>query len=125
MIPLRYPWAWWALGSLLAAGIAVGSLVPGEYLQAISIRDKVLHALAYFALTLWFSGLYRRERYWLVAIAIFAFGLALDVAQAGTSSRSYDLADVTANAGGILLALALAWLGFEGWCRRVEQLIFS
>ena len=72
-----------------------------------------------------FSGLYRRERYWLVAIAIFAFGLALDVAQAGTSSRSYDLADVTANAGGILLALALAWLGFEGWCRRVEQLIFS
>lgn len=124
MVPLRYPWVWWVLGGLLAAGVAVGSLIPGEYLEGISIRDKVMHALAYFLLMLWFAGLYRRERYWLVALALFAFGLALDVAQAGTSSRSYDLADVAANAGGILVGLALAWLLFEGWCRRVEQIIF-
>jgi VanZ family protein len=116
---------WWVLGGLFAAGIAVGSLIPGEYLEGISIRDKVLHALAYFLLMFWFAGLFRRGRHWIVAIAIFLFGLALDVAQAGTSSRSYDLADVAANAGGILLALALAWFLSESWCRRVEQLFIS
>jgi len=124
-MPLRYPWLWWALGWLLVAGVAAGSLLPGRTLEGIAVSDKYLHALAYFVLMFWFSGLCRRERYWVLALAIFAFGFALELAQAGTSSRSFDLDDAVANAGGILLALALAWFLFEDWCRRVEQFVFS
>lgn len=124
MIPLRFPWVWWACGWLLVAGVAVGSLLPGDTLKGVSVSDKILHAGVYFVLMFWFSGLYRRERHWILALAIFAFGFALELAQAGTASRSFDPVDAAANAGGILLALALAWLLFAGWCRRVEQLIF-
>ena len=126
MIPLRYPLVWWALGWLLVAGVAVGSLIPASTLEgAFSFSDKAMHALAYFVLTFWFAGLCRRERYWILALVSCAFGFALELAQAGTSSRSFDLIDAAANAGGILLALALAWFLFEGWCRRVEQLVIS
>lgn len=125
MIPLRFPWVWWTLGWLLIAGVAAGSLVPGGTIGDFSVSDKVLHALAYFVLMFWFSGLYRRERHWILALAIVAFGFALELAQAGTASRSFDLYDAAANASGILLALVLAWFVFEGWCRRVEQILFS
>jgi VanZ family protein len=125
VIPLRYPRLWWACAWLLVAGVAVGSLVPGSRLEGVEVSDKFLHALAYFVLMSWFSGLFRRERHWILALAIFAFGFALELAQAGTTTRSFALADAAANAGGILLALALAWFLFEGWCRRVEQLFSS
>jgi VanZ family protein len=125
MLQLRYPWVWWTFGWLLAGGVLVGSLMPGSYLEAFSIRDKLLHAGAYCLLMLWFSGLFRRERYWIIAICVFAFGFALDIAQAGTATRSFDLADVAANASGILVGFALAWWLLAGWCRRVEQLFLS
>ena len=125
MIPLRYPWVWWSLGCLLALGVAAGSLTPSGILDIVSVSDKIQHAFAYFVLMFWFSGLFRRERHWILAVAILAFGFGLELAQTGTSSRSFDLTDAAANAGGILLALALAWFLFEGWCRRVEQLVIS
>jgi VanZ family protein len=113
------------LGGLLAGSIAVGSLVPGTNDNDFDMSDKFVHALAYFVLMFWFSGIWRRERHWILAIAIFAFGVAIELAQGITPSRSLELADAAANAGGILLALVLARFLPEGWCRRVEQYIFS
>jgi VanZ family protein len=127
MLELRYPWFWWAFGWLLIIGVTVGSLMPGSYLEFLShfsIRDKALHALAYLVLMLWFAGLYPRDRHWIVAALIFTLGFAIDLAQGATPSRTFDLADVAANAGGILVGLVLAWFLFAGWCRRVEQLLF-
>jgi VanZ family protein len=123
MHDLRYPWFWWLPGVLIATGIAVGSLLPGTYVAEIPVRDKVLHALAYFTLMLWFAGIFRRERHWMVAALVFSFGLLLDLAQSLTESRSFELADVAADAGGILAAFALSWFLLAGWCRRVEQLL--
>jgi VanZ family protein len=125
VLELRYPRVWWTLGWLLVAGVAAGSLMPASYVTEISSSDKLLHTLTYFILMIWFAGLYRREQHWVVAMLLFALGLALDLAQATTDSRSFDLADVAANAGGILVAFALAWFLLAGWCRRVEQLLFS
>ena len=122
MIALRYPWLWWALGWLLVAGVSVGSLIPSDYLPGFSVKDKLLHAGAYGLLMLWFGGIYRRERHWQVALGILALGIALDVAQAGTATRQFDLRDIAANAGGILAAFVLLRLGLDAWCRRVEQL---
>jgi len=125
MLPLRYPWVWWTLGWLLVAGVAVGSLMPGSWVPGFSPRDKLLHAGSYLILMIWFSGLYRRERHLVIALLLLALGFALDVAQEATPSRVFDLRDVAANAGGILIGLLLSRFVFVGWCQRVEQLISS
>ena len=125
MLKLRFPWVWWSLGWVLVAGVILGSLLPARVLVNLSPTDKLLHAGSYFVLMLWFSGLYSRQRYVLIALLLLALGLALDLAQGLSSSRVFDMRDVTANAGGILVGLLLAWLAFGGWCQRVEQLLFS
>ena len=125
MQPLRFPWVWWALGWLLIATVIVGSLLPGNLAPHFPVRDKVVHAATYLVLMIWFSGLYRRDRHWLIALSLLLLGFALDVAQGASPGRFFDLKDVAANAGGILLGLLLARYVFEGWCRRIEQLLFT
>lgn len=122
MLPLRYPWLWWVFGSLLVAGVIFGSLLPGAWVPGFSLSDKLLHAGSYLILMLWFAGLYRRERHYIVAASLFALGFALDFAQGMSPYRDFDWLDVSANAGGILVGLLLSRYVFEGWCRRVEQL---
>ena len=51
--------------------------------------------------------------------------VGLDLAQGATPSRVFDLRDVAANAGGILVGLLLSRFVFVGWCQRVEQLFIS
>jgi VanZ family protein len=125
VLDLRFPWIWWSLGWLLVAGVAVGSLMPARYIGNIAPSDKLLHVGSYFVLMLWFSGLYRRNRHIVIALLLLALGLALDFAQRASPGRAFDLRDVAANAGGILVGLLLSRLVFEGWCQRVERLLFS
>lgn len=123
MLPLRFPWLWWGLGWLLVAGVAVGSLLPGRSVPSVSFGDKVLHAGSYCLLMVWFSGLYRRERHVLIAVLLGVLGLGLDWAQGMTRTRSFEWADVAANAAGILVGLLLARLVVGGWCDRIERLL--
>ncbi|HUF74468.1 MAG TPA: VanZ family protein [Gammaproteobacteria bacterium] len=125
MLPLRYPWLWWAFGWLLVAGVIFGSLLPGDWVPAFSPSDKLLHAGSYLILMLWFAGLYPRERHFVIAVLLFALGFVLDFAQGMAPYRDFDWRDVAANAGGILVGLLLSRYVFEGWCRRVEQLFIS
>lgn len=125
MLPLRFPWLWWTLGWLLVVGVTLGSLVPSAWIPGITSSDKLLHIGSYMTLMVWFSGLYRRERHIVIALLLFVFGFGLDFAQSASPYRTYDLRDVAANAGGILLGLLLSRFVFEGWCRRVEQLFIS
>lgn len=124
MLPLRYPWVWWILGWLLVVGVIAGSLLPGDILAAVSIGDKILHAGSYFVLMIWFSGLYRRDRHIFIVLSLFLLGLALDYVQGSLPSRAFDVLDVAANTGGILAGFLLARYVLEGWCRRVEHVLF-
>ena len=123
MLPVRFPWVWWTGGWLLVAGVCIGSLVPAQVIASISIQDKVLHAGAYAVLMLWFVGLFRRQRHWIIALALFGLGLGLDLLQGTSATRSLDPLDIAADAGGILLAFVLSRYLFEGWCLRIEQLV--
>jgi VanZ family protein len=125
MLPLRYPWLWWAFGWLLVAGVVFGSLLPGAAMPTFSVSDKLLHAGSYLILMLWFSGLYRRERHFVIALWLFVLGFVLDFAQGMAPYREFDWRDVAANGGGILVGLLLSRWVFEGWCRRIEQLFVS
>ena len=125
MLPLRYPYVWLSVGWLLVIGVVVGSLLPGPVIQEITppLNDKVEHFSAYFALMIWFGGLYPRAKHLRVASALLLLGIALDILQGtATRTRSFELLDIAADAIGIAVALALAFWVLEGWCQRLERL---
>lgn len=125
MLPLRFPKLWSALGWLLLAGVVVGSLIPGPVLKSLNVSDKLMHAGAYFVLMVWFGGLYRRGLYPVIALVLLALGLALDLLQNLTSTRTFDWLDVAMNSAGVAAGLALSLLALGGWCQRVEQRLLS
>ena len=99
-------WGFWAL--LLC--VAVLSLLPTAYLppQVFSLWDKAQHALAFTALaTLGLLAYPRRPGR--MAIALLAFGGAIELAQAATGWRYGEWADWLADALGLAAGSALAW----------------
>jgi hypothetical protein len=125
MLPLKFRWAWWSLGWLLVAGVCAGSLIPGEHMPTISVSDKLLHGGAYLLLMVWFGGLYRRGRHIWIAAALMMLGFSLDSLQGVVTSRNFDLFDIGANGGGILLGWLLSATLLEGWCHRIERLFVA
>jgi VanZ family protein len=124
VLPLVHRRLWLAITLLIAAGIIIGSLLPGPVVATVGIDDKFEHAGAYFALTLWLAGLMARRRYAWAALAAFALGAALEAAQGLlTVTREPEGLDLVANGAGIVFALALAYLGLGGWAGRVERML--
>ncbi len=124
LLPLRYPRFWLAAGWSLIALATIASLLPTQKLPNIGTSDKVEHVAAYAAMALWFSGIYPRARYVLIAIGLFALGLCIEWAQGAMQlGRHADPYDMVANASGITLGLIAALLGLGGWAQRIEALV--
>jgi VanZ family protein len=116
---------WSAIAWLLTAAVVVGSLVPGEVVASIGVRDKVMHAGAYFVLMVAFAGFYRSGLYPAIAVVLLGLGFSLDLLQLLTETRAFDWYDVAMNSAGIAAGLVLSWLLIGGWCQRVEQRLLS
>jgi hypothetical protein len=125
LLPLRFPKLWSGLGWLLVAGVIVGSLIPGQALQAVDVSDKAMHAGAYLLLMVWFAGFYRRSLYPLIAVVLLSLGLALDLLQGLTETRSFDWFDIAMNGAGIAGGLVLSLLLLGGWCGWLERRLLS
>ena len=125
MLPLRFPRFWTAVAWLLTAGVIVGSLLPGEVVAVMHVRDKILHAGSYFILMVAFAGFYRRPFYPIVAAVLVALGLSLDLLQRLTETRQFDWKDVAMNCAGVVVGFVLSWWLLGGWCQRVEQRLLS
>jgi len=107
-IPARKALFW-----VLLLAVAVGSLLPVDYLppQAFDLWDKAQHALGFLALAL--AGTWahpRRNARQTVALAtgLLAFGAAIEIAQAFTGWRQGDGQDLLADGIGLAAGLALA-----------------
>jgi VanZ family protein len=116
----------------LVAAVIVLSLVPQPPVSGVAGSDKLGHTLSYWLLMVWFTQLYPRPRYGLLALAFIALGLMLELLQALMPPRSFDLVDIAANTGGVLLGWVLAvvvrmeWLRWldryaAGWLRRFRE----
>jgi VanZ family protein len=118
---LRYPWAWFAAGLVLAAAITVTSLMPASELPAIGMSDKLEHLLAYVALGFWFASLISRRDYLFLALALLAFGGAIEIAQGWMAlGRQADLADLLADAIGSVIGIAIAMTPLGRWASALE-----
>jgi VanZ family protein len=105
---LRWPAVWISIAWLLIATIVYLSLarldvaVPGAY------TDKYGHVVAYGTAMLWFSQIYSEAGSRLViAVALALLGVSLELAQAYVE-RSFEVADMVANAIGIVLGWLVA-----------------
>jgi len=98
---------WQAAGWLGVGLIVYLSLTPAPPQINIENGDKLGHLAAYGLVTLWFAqhhtGL--RQRIGL-AIGMVALGIAMEYAQRATGYRSFEVADMVADAIGV----AIGWL---------------
>jgi len=101
-------------------------MLPGPVVaDLLSWNDKLEHTGTYFVLMVWFGGLYPRARHPLVAMALLALGIALDLLQGLTATRSLDVLDIIADGVGLVFGLVLSMSVLEGWCQRVERRLLT
>jgi VanZ family protein len=82
------------------------SLIPVE-VDLGEDRDKLAHFVAYGSLSFWFGMIFvGRGPQLVIAVAFAALGVALEFLQGLTGYRSFEVADMVANAVGAGL----------GWC---------
>lgn len=111
-----------ALALLWTFVIGISSLLSVNKLPKIEVpgRDKTLHFLFYFVLTLlWIFALQNKYKNkslkFIVVIVVIIYGMVIEIMQGVfTKNREADVFDVMANSGGALLALSIIfWLNYK------------
>ena len=102
---------WRVLLGLLFVAITWLALVPDPP-QGISTGwDKSNHLLAFTSLA--FTGVWacwpQPRQWWLLVLALLAYGIGIEIAHGFLPPRSADAADVLADGMGIALGLLVAW----------------
>ncbi len=105
--PRTQPWR--ALLALLVAGVCWLAFSPAPPAALDTGWDKLNHLLAFSTLAFTASQAYpgARRRPWMVALALLAFGVFIELVQTQIPSRSADVLDVCADSVGIAAGLLL------------------
>ena len=95
--------------TILIAYLSLSNPIKIDIPLKISFLDKIMHATAYFTLTIsWLFALYKYPKSKLVVIALFLYGILMEFLQGWlTQNRQKDIFDVYANSLGILLAMLI------------------
>lgn len=107
----------WGLG---VAVVIIGSLLPASsgplrLLAHLRISDKVIHFFAYAALAFLPAMHERLRTVFGLAVALSAVGVLLEFGQLESPGRSFEVADMLADAAGVLLGVTAGL----PWRRRV------
>jgi len=117
---------WLGVGCTLVLLVIVLSLAPISVPVPVEEGDKVGHVAAYAALMLWFANLYetlnRRSR---LAIGFVALGVALEFVQGWTGYRTFEVADMAADAFGVAVGWALAPPRLPNFLQGIEKFVRS
>ena len=107
----------------MVAAVVVLSLIPLD-VDLAENEDKLAHFVAYGGLSFWFGILIEgRGRQLRIALAFAAMGVGLEFLQGLTDYRSFEIADMVANALGAALGLGLAQTPLRNALDWVERLI--
>ena len=116
-IGYRYRRLWSWLGWLMVVSVLVLSLMPLS-VDLSEGRDKVSHFVAYGSLMFWFGMLFPGWRNQVIsALGFVAMGIAVEYLQRMTGYRSFDVADMVANAIGV----TIGWVVVQTPLRRLLQ----
>ena len=129
MLPLRHA-RWWRVLSVLILALVLTVAMSraiwflddlDKALSWLQNVDKWLHGFTFVVLSVWFSGLVEKRRYWLVALGLMLFGLLVEFCQLQVTYRMADWLDIVANTLGIIVGLTIAVAGLGGWGPRFED----
>lgn len=95
-----------AVASVIAASLLPGSSPAIQMLDAIEFDDLVEHFAAYAALAFLPALHERRGAIPMILAALMAMGVALEFGQLQVQGRSFETADMAADAAGLLVGLA-------------------
>src|SRR5438309_1670024 len=119
----RYRRIWFLLGWGMVVTVVVLSLIPLD-VDLGGNRDKLAHFAAYGGLSFWFGMLIDgRGRELRVAAAFALLGVALEFLQGLTDYRTFEIADMIANATGAALGWGLAQTPLRNVLDWMERLI--
>ena len=108
---LRYRKLWLIIGYMLIIAVIYLSLTSSPVVIDTSLpyEDKLLHLLAYFALTFWFMQIYHIRHHIIMWVAFFlCLGMVLEYLQGYDPNRYSEVADMVANTLGVLAGVGLA-----------------
>ena len=109
----------------MVVGVVVLSLIPVE-VNLGEDSDKLAHFLAYGSLSLWFGMIFAsRGRQLGFTVAFAALGATLEFLQDMTGYRSFEIADMVANAIGAVLGWGLAQTPLKNGLAWVERRILG
>lgn len=122
---LKYTALWLMTGWMLIAAIIYLSLANlGGMPVQVENADKYGHVAAYAAVMFWFTQIYDETRSRVfVALALLGMGIALEFAQAWTGYRTFERADMIADAAGIAIGWIVAPPRMRNLLDRVEQVV--
>jgi VanZ family protein len=122
---LNYFIIWNVVGYLMISSVVYLSLTgePPVVLH-YSYVDKIGHLLAYGTLMAWFSQLYLSKKYRIILAALFCLmGISLEFFQEWGGRRSFEYADMLADAMGVFLGWWISSRLCAGWLARVDQIL--
>jgi VanZ family protein len=120
---LRYSKLWWGIGWSIIAVVIYGSLIrPDGRDVPFEVSDKLVHFSAYWLMSIWFAGVLEKRRYPWLALALLAFGGAIELLQGAMGyGRDADWRDMIANTLGVFTALGVAYAGLGSWMVAIER----
>lgn len=119
----RHRRLWLLLGWGMVFSVVVLSLVPMDSVLGEG-QDKIEHFIAYGSMTFWFAMLFQGlTRQLGIALAFAAMGVGIEFLQGLTDYRTFDVADMVANALGAGLGWSLAQTPLRNAVDWVERLL--
>ena len=121
---LRYRSRWFGLGLLMLAAIMVLALWPLPEQPAVPpYSDKILHAIAFAFLMLWFVGLSARSNWLRVFLLLLAYGAVMEILQSLTAYRFMSVGDLLADVAGLVVGWVAGYSGLARWTLWLEARI--
>jgi len=123
---LRYKSYWLVIGYALVALVVYLSLTsdPLDLNLGFENQDKLYHAFAYFTQTFWFSQIYYKKSHRGILVLVFLLlGGLMEYLQSFSPYRTADIADMAANASGVLLAFIATRGRLRLLLARIERLV--
>lgn len=98
------------------------SVAPTTIQLPVEHGDKLSHLLAYGVLMFWFSNIYDAPTpRTMFAIAFIMLGISLEFVQRWTGYRSFEVADMMANAIGVAVGWIFAPPRMPNCLRKIEN----
>lgn len=117
---------WLAVGLCLFVAIVAVSLMPMTHVPMPGHTDKIYHALSYAVLMGWWLQLFPHNGMRIMLALLFiGVGAGIEYLQSFHPLRYFDVADMFANAAGVIVAWGLGWTRFDQLLLKIENRIFG